>query len=652
MKKKSGFTLVELLAVIAILAILIIIALPNVMGMFNTAKKNSFITECKNIYSAAQHAWVSDSVFSKTEQKYSKCETCTGKRLDLSGRDNIDYYVEYDRAGCIVNFFVTDGTYQYSHTGSCLQKTDITDAIEIADSTGPQVSVVNDSVDTVYPEPESSDYYLITGDANTSGGYLRTSIQKNAIEKITFVTSINGHSANGTDTFDLSSGSNGSVLAWATDNDNNGLYEFTIGANGQVYISSGAYLFYNLTNLKSIEGMKNLNISKTDTFHMMFYNCSKLTSIDLSSFNTSHITKMAYLFYGCSILTSIDLSNFDTSNVTDMSYMFYKCQNLTSLNLSNFNTSKVTNFMGMFNGCKGLTSLNLSNFDTSAATNMSQLFSDCTNLTSLNISSFNTSRVTSMSSMFYNCSSLTNLDVSHFNTSRVTNMSSMFKNCSGLTSLNVSNFDTSRVTNMSMMFYNLYRVTSLDVSHFITNKVTNMSEMFKDCANLTSLELGSFDTSKVTDMSFMFSGCSKLPSLNLSTFTNPLVTNINDMFSGCTQLASINFGNFNTSNVIYMNNVFYNCKALTSLNLSSFNTSNVQYTKHMFSGCNNLRTIIANDSFNISGVTSGNSLSMFYGCTKLVGGSGTTFNSSRTDKTYARIDGGTSNPGYFTRDES
>ncbi|MCI7559653.1 MAG: hypothetical protein MSS76_06005 [Clostridium sp.] len=34
--------------------------------------------------------------------------------------------------------------------------------------------------------------------------------------------------------------------------------------------------------------------------------------------------------------------------------------------------------------------------------------------------------------------------------------------------------------------------------------------------------------------------------------------------------------------------------------------------------------------------------------TLLVGGLGTTYNSSYVDKTYARIDGGTSNPGYFT----
>ena len=36
---KKGFTLVELLAVITILAILILIALPNIMGLFNDAKE-------------------------------------------------------------------------------------------------------------------------------------------------------------------------------------------------------------------------------------------------------------------------------------------------------------------------------------------------------------------------------------------------------------------------------------------------------------------------------------------------------------------------------------------------------------------------------------------------------------------------------------
>ncbi|UKI57957.1 MAG: hypothetical protein L6V81_00295 [Clostridium sp.] len=41
-------------------------------------------------------------------------------------------------------------------------------------------------------------------------------------------------------------------------------------------------------------------------------------------------------------------------------------------------------------------------------------------------------------------------------------------------------------------------------------------------------------------------------------------------------------------------------------------------------------------------------LKCFYNCTNLVGGAGTKYNSSHVDKAYAHIDGGTSNPGYFT----
>ena len=41
---------------------------------------------------------------------------------------------------------------------------------------------------------------------------------------------------------------------------------------------------------------------------------------------------------------------------------------------------------------------------------------------------------------------------------------------------------------------------------------------------------------------------------------------------------------------------------------------------------------------------------MFMNCDKLVGGKGTAYNDANAkDKTYAHIDGGTSNPGYFTK---
>ena len=133
------------------------------------------------------------------------------------------------------------------------------------------------------------------------------------------------------------------------------------------------------------------------------------------------------LFFGFSNLQEIEhLEYLDTSNVTDMSKMFYDCTSLTTLDLSNFNTSKVTDMIGMFEACSGLTTLDISNFDTSNVVNMERMFSNCSSLTTLDLSSFNTSNVTYMSWMFYDCSRLTTLDISNFDTSNVMNMSKMF----------------------------------------------------------------------------------------------------------------------------------------------------------------------------------------------------------------------------------
>ena len=54
------------------------------------------------------------------------------------------------------------------------------------------------------------------------------------------------------------------------------------------------------------------------------------------------ITNTRFMFCNCSYLTKIDLSIFNTKNVTDMGFMFYDCFSLTEINLTNFNTKNVT----------------------------------------------------------------------------------------------------------------------------------------------------------------------------------------------------------------------------------------------------------------------------------------------------------------------
>ena len=83
------------------------------------------------------------------------------------------------------------------------------------------------------------------------------------------------------------------------------------------------------------------------------------------------------------------------------------------------------------------------------------------------------------------------------------------------------------------------------------------------------------------------------------------------------------------------------------IDLSSFNTINVTNMGYMFGACVLLKTIYASTDFVVSQVTS--SSDMLFNLQQIVGGAGTTYNSSNPkDKTYAHIDGGTSDPGYFT----
>ena len=172
-------------------------------------------------------------------------------------------------------------------------------------------------------------------------------------------------------------------------------------------------------------------------------------------------------------------------------------------------------------------------------------------------------------------------------------------------------------------------------------------DWFSGAVSLTSITgLDKLDTTAVTDMGFMFYSCSKLTSLDLSSFNTENVTHMNGMFQNCSSLTSLDLSSFNTENVTYMYRMFRYCSSLTSLDLSSFNTANVTHMNGMFDSCSGLKTIYASSLFTTGAVSS--SEAMFNGCYYLVGGAGTKYDAYYIDKTYARIDGGTSNRGYFT----
>ena len=104
-----------------------------------------------------------------------------------------------------------------------------------------------------------------------------------------------------------------------------------------------------------------------------------------------------------------------------------------------------------------------------------------------------------------------------------------------------------------------------------------------------------------------------------------------------------------------MTQMFGRCTSLKELDLSSWDTSNVKNMQNMFGAeyANSermaLETIYVSDKFVLTSLTGGTQ-QMFRNNPKLVGGAGSTYvqGYGNADSTYAHIDEGPDNPGYFT----
>ena len=345
-----------------------------------------------------------------------------------------------------------------------------------------------------------------------------------------------------------------------------------------------AYAMFNsCSNLTTITGIENLCTTDIENMKVMFYGCSSLTSLDVSSFNTGNVISMENMFKSCSGLTNLDLSGFNTSKVTDMSYMFNECNSLISLDLSSFNTSKVIDMQGMFWGCN--------------------------NLTSLDLSSFNTSKVTNMPVMFMNCSSLTTLNLNSFNTSKVSHMEEMFDGCSSLTSLNLDNWNLSSITditNIGGMFSDTASLNLSTKNWVIPVNFNNVFDRTCDGSNIKKIDVTGWDLSATKSLYGLFGDAQKLEQIiGLETWDTSNIENMSGMFQNCKNLKNLDVSNFDTSNVTDMGVMFHICNSLTYLDLSSFDTSNVTNMGYIFSGTINLNTLILGPDWNF---LSGNDL--------------------------------------------
>ncbi len=120
MKKKNGFTLVELLAVVVIMAIIALVAVPNVVSMLERNKKKQMVSDAKEMFNKFQNKITLGTL---------ECDkTCNLKDLGLSGKQD-GYGDKYDDTSSITydnnnkTFTITLKTDKH-----CLNKTGITNS--------------------------------------------------------------------------------------------------------------------------------------------------------------------------------------------------------------------------------------------------------------------------------------------------------------------------------------------------------------------------------------------------------------------------------------------------------------------------------------------------------------------------------------------
>ncbi len=353
-------------------------------------------------------------------------------------------------------------------------------------------------------------------------------------------------------------------------------------------------------------------------------------------------------------------------------YWFAGLQNCSYINVTKLDTSNTQNMSAMF-CCAGnaLSSddsfvvVGLDTLDVSKVVNMSDMFRFCAERVGYvrlaGIESWSTQSATDMSYMFQNFamrhSDSFALDLHNWKVSKVTTFAGMFESTARNSPsfyINIDGWNTKSATNMDNMFCSAgYSATSWEVaglSGLEMSKVTSANGMLERAAysaNSISLDLRGWDVKNLIDGNSLFAYFgynAKTMNLNVSNWNVPNLTSTQSMFYYCgknASNASLHVDGWMAHNVKNTANMFYHAAPLKTIDMVDWDTYSITNCKYMFYQCPNLTTIYASEWWDMSNATT--STSMFYGCSKIVGQSGVTYNSSKTDKSMANY-----TTGYLT----
>ena len=138
---KKGFTLVELLAVVALMGVLVIILSTDVIETFKGTKKQNFVTETREVCREATNTFLRESIVTLQAKNYYKFGNDSSHALNLNGRQEFNYFIKVNTDGEVIGLLTWDGTYTirivngYGIDPSIITESDIDDSVDTSDLT-------------------------------------------------------------------------------------------------------------------------------------------------------------------------------------------------------------------------------------------------------------------------------------------------------------------------------------------------------------------------------------------------------------------------------------------------------------------------------------------------------------------------------------
>lgn len=381
LKKKMGFTLIEMVCVIAIIAILIMIIAPNLIGYLDKAKEIKYRALAKNVYTAmVAHDSSYPGQYANGTDVVADMKDPT---KELSAYFNQGEIKELQSAVVIRN------------ANGIIERVNIEINDEVIEGAGDETPETPPSTPTACTHSNITKDSIVWKNKDCTQGGTQNWSCDDCSEEGTLTIPANAKHTYKNGVCEDCGYSEDPLVAFMPDGGWKG--EFTaIGDSGSEFIAIieskggpfGVSIMPQHRNITSIKRAKlPADISDTSKYVCIGTNNDVYVWLDGTTLcygsNYMKIQLPMYcdsFFSGYNALTSIDLSGFDTGKTESMATMFMGCQSLTSIDISNFDLSSLNDsrrIIDIFQGCDALSTITVNSAQKSIIDANGGRFSGC-----------------------------------------------------------------------------------------------------------------------------------------------------------------------------------------------------------------------------------------------------------------------------------